>query len=142
MQIIVTLNNCDGFILLAFLVGEGGGKTKKSILRIMLTVLRLLLGAMKLIIMTVFIGIMIIAFFYIPYSARTQRANSIAVIKFWGSVFSPVIKIKECGRFFWPIPNFFHRRKMVLILTLKKRRLFSWVLFLLYSPTFDIFYYL
>ena len=66
----------------------------------MLTVLRLLLGAMKLIIMTVFIGIMIIAFFYIPYSARTQRANSIAVIKFWGSVFSPVIKIKECGRFF------------------------------------------
>ena len=95
----------------------------------MLTVLRLLLGAMKLIIMTVFIGIMIIAFFYIPYSARTQRANSIAVIKFWGSVFSPVIMIKECGRFFWPILNFFHRRKMVLILTLKKIRLFSWVLF-------------
>ena len=95
----------------------------------MLTVLRLLLGAMKLIIMTVFIGIMIIAFFYIPYSARTQRANSIAVIKFWASVFSPVIMIKECGRFFWPILNFFHRRKMVLILTLKKIRLFSWVLF-------------
>ena len=102
----------------------------------MLTVLRLLLGAMKLIIMTVFIGIMIIAFFYIPYSARTQRANSIAVIKFWGSVFSPVIMIKECGRFFWPILNFFHRRKMVLILTLKKIRLFSCVFFFIVFSQF------
>ena len=100
----------------------------------MLTVLRLLLGAMKLIIMTVFIGIMIIAFFYIPYSARTQRANSIAVIKFWGSVFSPVIMIKECGRFFGPILNFFHRRKMVLILTLKKYDFFhGYFFFIVFS---------